>query len=75
MAETMRALVVVRHGGRLELADHPVPRRGPGEVLVRVRASGLRGKDLHLLSGRMPLRDLPRILGHESWATPSVGSS
>jgi len=66
MAETMRALVVARYGGRLELADRPVPRPGSGEVLVRVRASGLCGTDVHLLSGRMPLGELPRILGHET---------
>ena len=66
MVETMRALVVARYGGRLELADRPVPRPGPGEVLVRVRASGLCGTDLHLLSGRMPLGEMPRILGDES---------
>jgi propanol-preferring alcohol dehydrogenase len=66
MTETMRALVVARYGGRPELAVRPVPRPGPGEVLVRVRASGLCGTDLHLCSGRMPLGELPRILGHES---------
>ena len=66
MAETMQALVVPRYGGRLELAERPVPRPGPGEVLVRVRASGLCGTDVHLLSGRMPLGELPRILGHET---------
>jgi propanol-preferring alcohol dehydrogenase len=37
----------------------------PGEVLVRVRASGLCSTDLHLLSGRQPLGELPRIVGHE----------
>jgi propanol-preferring alcohol dehydrogenase len=66
MTGTMRALVVARYGGRPELAERPVPRPGPGEVLVRVRASGLCGTDLHLCSGRMPLGELPRILGHES---------
>jgi propanol-preferring alcohol dehydrogenase len=34
-------------------------------VLVRVRASGLCSTDLHLLSGRQPLGELPRIVGHE----------
>jgi 2-desacetyl-2-hydroxyethyl bacteriochlorophyllide A dehydrogenase len=62
----MLAVVVARYGGTLELMDRPVPRPGAGEVLVRVRASGLCGTDLHLLSGRMPLGNLPRILGHES---------
>ena len=62
----MRAVVVARYGSRLEVAERPVPRPGPGEVLIRVRASGLCSTDLHLLSGRMPLCELPRILGHES---------
>lgn len=62
----MRALVVARYGSPLALADRPVPRPGPGEVLVRVRASGLCSTDLHLCSGRMPLGDLPRIVGHET---------
>ena len=61
----MRAVVVARYGGRLEVMDRPVPRPGAGEVLVRVRASGLCSTDLHLLSGRQPLGELPRILGHE----------
>ena len=66
MSPTMLAVVVARYGGMLELMDRPVPRPGAGEVLVRVRASGLCSTDLHLLSGRMLLGDLPRILGHES---------
>jgi len=66
MAETMRALVVARYGGPLELANRPVPRPGRGEALVRVRASGLCATDLHLVSGRMPLGELPRIVGHET---------
>jgi 2-desacetyl-2-hydroxyethyl bacteriochlorophyllide A dehydrogenase len=66
MRPTMRAVVVARYGGTLEVMDRPVPRPGAGEVLVRVRASGLCSTDLHLLSGRMALGELPRILGHES---------
>ena len=62
----MRAVVVARYGTRLQVMERPVPRPGPGEVLIRVRASGLCSTDLHLLSGRMPLGELPRILGHET---------
>lgn len=61
----MLAAVVCQYGGALELMDRPIPRIGAGEVLVRVRASGLCSTDLHLLSGRQPLGELPRILGHE----------
>ena len=66
MSPTMLAVVVARYGGMLELMDRSVLRPGAGEVLVRVRVSGLCSTDLHLLSGRMLLGDLPRILGHES---------
>ncbi len=65
MPTTMRAVVIANYGGALQFTHRPVPRPGPGEVLIQVRASGLCSTDLHLLSGRQPLGDLPRILGHE----------
>jgi propanol-preferring alcohol dehydrogenase len=65
MRSTMRAVVVARYGGTLEVMECPIPRPGTDEVLVGVRASGLCSTDLHLLSGRMSLGALPRILGHE----------
>ena len=65
MRDTMRAVVVSRYGGSLEATTRPIPRAAPDEVLVRVRASGLCSTDLHLLSGRQPLGELPRIIGHE----------
>jgi len=65
MPDTMRAVVVSRYGGSLEAMARPVPRAAAGEVLVRVRASGLCSTDLHLTSGRQPLGKLPRIVGHE----------
>ncbi len=65
MPDTMRAVVITAYGGSLSAATRPVPRPGPGEVLVRVRASGLCSTDIHLLSGRQPLGELPRIVGHE----------
>ena len=65
MSDTMRAVVIAEYGGSLQAMRRPLPRPGPGEVLVRVRASGLCSTDLHLLSGRQPLGELPRIVGHE----------
>ncbi len=65
MPEAMRAVVIAHYGGSLLATRRPLPRPGPGEVLVRVRASGLCSTDLHLLSGRQPLGELPRIVGHE----------
>jgi propanol-preferring alcohol dehydrogenase len=65
MPDTMRAVVIDRYGGALQFMRRPMPRPGPGEVLIQVHASGLCSTDLHLLSGRQPLGTLPRIIGHE----------
>jgi putative PIG3 family NAD(P)H quinone oxidoreductase len=48
----MRA-VTIRDGG-LVIDEHPDPRAGAGEVLVRVRAAGINGADIHQLGGRYP---------------------
>jgi putative PIG3 family NAD(P)H quinone oxidoreductase len=40
--------------GKIAVAEHPDPEAGHGEVLVRVRAAGLNGADLHQLAGHYP---------------------
>ena len=37
----------------------------PGDVVVRITASGICGSDLHLLNGFMPTKKSGDILGHE----------
>jgi S-(hydroxymethyl)glutathione dehydrogenase/alcohol dehydrogenase len=37
----------------------------PGEVRVRIAASGVCGSDLHVLHGRSPVARFPVVLGHE----------
>lgn len=57
--------VVFQGEGKLEIRDYPDPVPGPDEVVIRMRASGMCGSDLHHLHG--PLRtgaDLV-IEGHE----------
>jgi NADPH:quinone reductase len=39
---------------QLSVEDHPDPEPGDGEVLVRVRAAGLNGADMHQLAGHYP---------------------
>lgn len=64
---TMRAAVVTRFGEPLELQELPIPTPGFGEVLVRVRASGVCHTDLHASRGDWPDKpDLPLIPGHEA---------
>jgi NADPH:quinone reductase-like Zn-dependent oxidoreductase len=40
--------------GVIAPAEHPDPEPGGGEVLVRVRAAGLNGADMHQLAGHYP---------------------
>ena len=49
----MRA-VTIREGGELEVAEHPDPEPGQGEVLVRVRGAGLNGADMLQRKGGYP---------------------
>ncbi len=65
--ETMRAAVVDGYGQPLRLARLPVPKPGPGEILIRLEASGVCHSDVHVWQGEStasPPPD-PYILGHE----------
>lgn len=55
-------------GSRLELRRVTVADPGPGEVLVRLRASGVCGSDLHVLDGEWHM-PTPTVLGHEGAGT------
>lgn len=55
----------VTEPGRFELREVPVPRPGPGEVLVAVEAALTCGTDLKLLQRGHPRIPLPSPLGHE----------
>ena len=46
----------------IRLEEQPTPKIGPGEILVKVRASGICGTDV-MEWYRLP--KAPRILGHE----------
>jgi 2-desacetyl-2-hydroxyethyl bacteriochlorophyllide A dehydrogenase len=57
--------VVVTAPGVVEIAYAPAPVPGPGEALVRMRAVGICGSDLHAAHGRHPFVALPYRPGHE----------
>src|SRR5438270_5533199 len=48
----MRAVTI--RDQRLVIEEHPDPEPGKGEVLVRVRAAGINGADMHQRLGRYP---------------------
>jgi alcohol dehydrogenase, propanol-preferring len=70
MERTMKAAVVPEFGARLEILDVPVPRPGPGQVLVKIEASGLCHTDIHAARGDWPVKPkMPLVPGHEGVGT------
>ena len=66
MAKTMKAAVVRKFGEPLVIEDVPMPTPGPGQILVKVAASGVCHTDLHAAEGDWPVKPkLPLIPGHE----------
>ncbi len=82
MAIIGQGVVSRRAGERAELEEITVEPPGPGEVLVRIQASGVCHTDLHYKLGKIG-EDFPYLLGHEGSgiveavgegvATPAVG--
>ena len=70
MAKKMKAAVVHKFGQPLGIEEVPVPTPAPGQVLVRVVASGVCHTDLHAADGDWPVKPtLPFIPGHEGAGT------
>ncbi len=66
MAQMMKAAVVHEFGKPLVIEEVPVPEVPPGQVLVKVVASGVCHTDLHAADGDWPVKpSLPFIPGHE----------
>ena len=63
--KTMRAMVLDAPGHPLVCREVPVPRPGPDQVLIRVRACGVCRTDLHVVDGDLKDARLPIIPGHE----------
>jgi alcohol dehydrogenase len=60
----MKAAVVPAMNSSWQIKDVPQPQPGPGQVLVKMRASGICYTDVHQTLGHLP-GPFPRILGHE----------
>ena len=60
----MKAAVVYGEND-IRISDVPVPEPEPGEVVVKVRGSGVCATDVKILGGSGLPKDLPTILGHE----------
>lgn len=66
MLKTMKAAVVRDFGQPLVIEEVPVPQVGPGQILVKIAASGVCHTDLHAAEGDWPVRPKPPFIpGHE----------
>jgi propanol-preferring alcohol dehydrogenase len=61
----MRAMVLEKPGSPLQLRELPVPKPGPGSILVKVAACGVCRTDLHVVDGELAHPKIPIIPGHE----------
>ena len=58
-------MVLDNPGNSLQLRDVPRPKRGRGQLLVRVATCAVCRTDLHVVDGELPDPKLPLILGHQ----------
>jgi alcohol dehydrogenase, propanol-preferring len=62
----MKAAVVWKFGEPLVIEERPIPEPGPGQITVRMRASGLCHTDIHAANGDWPVKPTPPFVpGHE----------
>jgi alcohol dehydrogenase, propanol-preferring len=66
MAKSMKAAVVRQFGRPLNIEEVAIPSPGPGEVLVKIMATGVCHTDLHAADGDWPVKPAPPFIpGHE----------
>ena len=61
----MKAMQVTKGGRKFELVERPIPKPGPGQVLISVAACGICHSDMFVREGHWPGIQYPRVPGHE----------
>src|SRR5262245_42117801 len=64
----MKAMLMTAVNQPLSPRDIPDPQPGPGQVRIRLHATGVCGTDIHILHGELPV-PLPIVPGHEPVGT------
>lgn len=69
MATMMKAVIKPEQAPGLRLAEVPVPKIGPNDALIKVRATSICGTDLHIYKwdewARKRIKNPPMVVGHE----------
>ena len=66
--EVMKALNLAEYK-KFEYVDAPEPKLEEGEVLIKIKACGICGSDIHGMDGSSGRRQPPIIMGHEAAGT------
>ncbi len=61
----MKALVYTSPD-EIQVQDYPDPQPAPGEVIIKLKASGICGSDMHAYHGHDPRRKPGLVMGHEA---------
>src|SRR5260370_11201889 len=61
----MKDMLLRLEGEPLEIAEHPAPTPGEGELLLQVGACAVCRTDLHVVDGELTEPKLPLVLGHQ----------
>ncbi|URN99323.1 zinc-binding alcohol dehydrogenase family protein [Leclercia adecarboxylata] len=57
--------LICQHPEKIEYIERDMPELKAGEALLKIRAVGICGTDIHAFAGRQPFFSYPRVLGHE----------
>ena len=61
----MKAIQVLKPG-KIEIIEKEIPKiKNSDDVLVKIKAAGICGSDIHIYHGTSPVASYPRIVGHE----------
>jgi len=62
----MKAALFYKVGEPLSIEEVPIPNPGVGEILLKVKACGICGSDIHIAyEGVTPTAFRPIVIGHE----------
>jgi L-iditol 2-dehydrogenase len=64
----MKALLLTEYN-KFQVTEMPEPSLGPSDVLIRVKACGICGSDVHGMDGSTGRRRPPIVMGHEASGT------
>ena len=58
--------ILVKEPGKIEISEREMPKiKNSDDVLIKIKAAGICGSDIHIYHGTSPVATYPRVIGHE----------